>query len=83
MKYVEAAIGRVVVHADHRRGGLGSGLMRRAIDAARATFGAKEPIRIGAQAHLQQFYGGVGFQACVGTEYDEDGIPHIEMLLLP
>ena len=82
MKYVEAAIGRVVVHADHRRGGQGTLLMRRAIDAARATFGAKA-IRIGAQAHLQQFYGGVGFQACVGSEYDEDGIPHVEMLLLP
>ena len=36
-------------------------------------------IRIGAQAHLERFYGELGFQR-VSEPYDEDGIPHIEML---
>ena len=36
-------------------------------------------IRIGAQAHLQKFYGSLGFEP-VGEIYDEDGIPHIDMV---
>jgi ElaA protein len=41
-----------------------------------------QPIRIGAQAHLQAFYEQHGF-ADVGKPYMEDGIPHIEMLRQP
>ena len=37
------------------------------------------PIRIGAQAHLEKFYGDLGFTRASDV-YDEDGIPHIEML---
>ncbi len=40
------------------------------------------PIRIGAQAHLQKFYGDLGFVAA-SEVYDEDGIPHIEMTQTP
>jgi ElaA protein len=36
-------------------------------------------IRISAQARLQRFYRSLGFEL-VGSEYLEDGIPHIEML---
>ena len=36
-------------------------------------------IRIGAQAHLERFYGEAGFIRA-SAPYDEDGIPHIEML---
>jgi ElaA protein len=36
-------------------------------------------VRISAQAHLERFYNHVGF-ARVGENYDEDGIPHLEML---
>ena len=39
-------------------------------------------VRIGAQAHLEQFYGELGFVRASDT-YDEDGIPHIEMLRTP
>ena len=35
-------------------------------------------IWIGAQSHLREFYGNLGYQQC-GPEYDEDGIPHIPM----
>ena len=39
------------------------------------------PIRIGAQAYLEKFYGSFGFET-VSDIYLEDDIPHIEMLLL-
>jgi ElaA protein len=38
-------------------------------------------IRISAQAHLENFYAQLGFES-TGKAYLEDGIPHIEMLLL-
>ena len=38
-----------------------------------------QPIRIGAQQHLERFYGEFGFAAC-SEPYDEDGIMHVEML---
>ena len=36
----------------------------------------------GAQAHLQGFYGSLGFEP-VGDVYDDAGIPHIEMVKAP
>ena len=39
-------------------------------------------VRISAQAHLQRFYGSLGF-VVVSDEYLEDDIPHIEMLWSP
>jgi len=38
-----------------------------------------QPIKIGAQAYLEKFYGSLGFVQC-GDGYLEDGIPHIPML---
>ena len=35
--------------------------------------------RISAQAHLERFYNGFGYNRVRGP-YDEDGIPHLEML---
>jgi len=37
------------------------------------------PIRIGAQRYLERFYGELGF-VTASPEYDEDGIPHVEMI---
>ncbi len=39
-------------------------------------------IKIGAQAHLQRFYGHFGFEA-VGNLYNEDCISHIHMIPPP
>jgi ElaA protein len=36
-------------------------------------------VRISAQAHLERFYNGFGFER-VGDVYDEDGIAHVQML---
>lgn len=72
-------IGRVMVRHDYRGRGLSYPLMRKSIDAVRQRYGPL-PITIGAQAHLQALYRRLGFQA-VSDEYDEDGIPHIDMSL--
>ena len=73
-KYAEVSIGRVVVAPAHRGTGLGRELMRRGIAAA-----AGAAIRLGAQAHLERFYAELGFQRA-SEVYDEDGIPHVEMI---
>jgi ElaA protein len=74
VKFAEVSIGRVTTAPFARGIGLGRELMTRGIAAAGAV-----PIRIGAQAHLERFYGELGFQRASDV-YDEDGIPHIEML---
>jgi ElaA protein len=78
--YREASIGRVVTDSSVRRSGAGRALMREAIGRARATWGGS--IRIGAQRYLERFYGELGFVPD-GEPYDEDGIPHVPMVLQP
>lgn len=79
--FEEPSIGRVVNHPQVRRTGVGRELMREAIVRVLATFG-KRPIRIGAQLYLRRFYEELGF-AVASDVYDEDGIPHVQMLLVP
>lgn len=74
VKFAEVSIGRVITAPEARGTGLGRELMRRGIAAT-----AGGPIRIGAQAHLEKFYGELGFVRASDV-YDEDGIPHIEMV---
>lgn len=74
VKFPEISIGRVITAPEARGTGLGKELMRRGIAACGAV-----PIRIGAQAHLEKFYSELGFVRA-SEPYDEDGIPHIEML---
>lgn len=73
MKFAEVSIGRVITAPEARGTGLGKELMRRGIAACNGA-----PIRIGAQAHLEKFYGELGFVRA-SEPYDDDGIPHIEM----
>lgn len=77
VKFPEASIGRVITAPEARGEGLGRELMKRGLAAAGAV-----PIRIGAQAYLEKFYGELGFVR-VSDVYDEDGIPHILMLRTP
>lgn len=78
--FSEMSIGRVITAASARRLNLGKELMDLSIVKIRELFG-KSPIRIGAQLYLQKFYSSFGFSQ-VGEIYIEDGIPHIEMLLI-
>ncbi len=76
--YKEAAIGRVVVEPEARGESLGRQLMLRAIDQVLTRFPG-QPIKVGAQQHLQGFYQSLGFTT-VSKMYLEDGIPHVDML---
>lgn len=78
LKYAEPSIGRVLTLAQFRSLKIGYALVAEAIRFTEAHYPGAG-IRIGAQAHLQKFYGSLGFEP-VGEVYDEDGIPHIDML---
>ncbi|WP_313078879.1 GNAT family N-acetyltransferase [Pulveribacter sp.] len=77
----EPAIGRVVIAPEARGAGAGQILMREGMARCRAAWPG-QAIRISAQAHLQGFYGALGFQT-VSPQYVEDGIPHVDMLCDP
>ena len=76
--YKEAAIGRVVVHKEYRKDGLGFELMSKSIDQIEALYDTNI-IKIGAQKYLQKFYESLGFVS-IGHDYIEDGIPHMYMV---
>ena len=78
LKFPEASIGRVITIGAGRGRGLGRELMAEAVRHARGLWPG-QPLRIGAQVYLEQFYGEFGFTKC-SEPYDEDGIMHIEML---
>ncbi|HEY0191777.1 MAG TPA: GNAT family N-acetyltransferase [Kofleriaceae bacterium] len=73
-KFAEVSLGRIIVAPEARGTGLGRELVGRGLAAVGAV-----PVRIGAQAHLERFYGELGFVRA-GEPFDEDGIAHIEML---
>ncbi|WP_374619602.1 GNAT family N-acetyltransferase [Pandoraea sp.] len=81
LAYEEASIGRVLTASSHRGTGLGRELLARAIAIADVHWPGAA-LRIGAQAHLEAFYGAFGFVKA-SEPYDEDGILHIEMLRPP
>lgn len=78
LKYTEPSIGRVMTLGKFRKLQIGRVLVAEAIAFTERQWPG-QGIRIGAQAHLQRFYGSLGFQA-VGDVYDEDGIPHVDMV---
>ena len=77
-RYAEPSIGRVLTTRTYRRNGSGRALMSEALARTAAVYPG-QAIRIGAQCHLEEFYRGFGFRT-VSAPYDEDGIPHVEML---
>ncbi len=77
--YAEVALGRILTAESVRGSGLGKQLISRALDEVSLLYPGQS-VRISAQLYLQRFYAGFGFQT-VSEPYDEDGIPHIEMLL--
>jgi ElaA protein len=76
-KYTPPSIGRVVTDPATRGSGLGHALIEEGLRRCESVWpGAAN--RIGAQAHLQGFYGRHGYVAD-GEVYIEDDIPHIDM----
>jgi ElaA protein len=78
LKYEDPSIGRIVVSPRARRTGVGRELTARGIAYVEATYPGRR-ICISAQHYLLRFYESFGFRA-EGDVYDEDGIPHIEMV---
>ncbi len=75
----DVAIGRVIIAPAARGLKLGYKLMERALVSCKKHWPDAQVI-LPAQAHLQKFYGSLGFVAYTEI-YDEDGIPHISMKL--
>jgi ElaA protein len=78
VKYEEPSIGRIVTTQEVRRTGLGRALVREALARAERLWPGRA-IRIGAQQRLERFYQEFGF-VTASAPYDEDGIPHVEMV---
>jgi len=74
-----ASIGRICTHASFRKNGIGQELVAKAVEFIRQNF-MGQPIKIGAQFYLKQFYQNFGFKQ-ISEIYQEDGIDHIHMLL--
>lgn len=67
-------VGRVAVHPDRQRGGVGTVLMRH----IQAWLGER-PAELHAQAHLEAWYTSLGWQR-VGDAFEEADIPHVMMV---
>lgn len=78
LKYPEASIGRVLTTETVRGSGTGRALMDYALRHC-TEHHPGHGVRISAQLYLEDFYSSFGFASC-SAPYDEDGIPHIEML---
>lgn len=70
--------GRVLIKAEYRKRNLGAKLVAETLKVIAEKY-PQRPIKIGAQAHLTDFYGSFGFKP-VSEVYLEDGIPHVDML---
>ncbi len=77
-KFTEITLGRVLTTSANRGVGVGRELMDNGIAYAQQQHPGHK-IRISAQAYLERFYAGFGFEA-VSAPYDDDGILHIDML---
>jgi ElaA protein len=78
IKYAEVSLGRVLSAPAARGTGIGRALLAEGLaNVARVYPG--QSIRISAQLYLEKFYASFGFVS-IGVPYDEDDIPHIEML---
>ena len=78
-KYPETSIGRVSIDKGYRGEKLGDHLLIMGIEKGKEAYGSGSH-RISAQEYLISYYEKHGFKV-QGNPYDEDGIPHIEMLL--
>lgn len=81
IKFTEPALGRLVTASSARGSGLARKMMIKAMGMVKQRF-PETGIRLSAQLYLERFYNSLGFTA-VSEVYDEDGIPHIEMLYQP
>jgi ElaA protein len=79
-RFEEPSIGRIITTQRFRGTGLGRELVAKGVERARLRYPGRM-IRISAQSYLDKFYGSFGFKT-VSEPYMEDGIPHVEMVLV-
>lgn len=79
VSYEEISIGRVALKKEFRGKGIADVLLEKSVEFIRQEWGPNA-IRISAQTYLLNYYQKHGFKT-VGTEYLEDNIPHVEMLM--
>lgn len=72
-------IGRVVTSLDVRGTGIGKRMMEEGVRIAGEKYPGL-PVLIHAQEYAKGFYGKFGFRV-TSEPFDEDGIPHVEMIL--
>ena len=72
------AFGRIIAVSNKRGSGLGKSLLQQAMCYVAETH-PQQRIQLAAQCYLQGFYEKFDFEA-MSEPYDEDGIPHIDML---
>lgn len=78
VRHGDVSLGRVISAPFARGSGAGRALMTEALAYVERTW-PRHALRISAQRYLERFYESFGFAVC-SEPYDEDGIPHIEML---
>ena len=77
-KFAEPSIGRVLTTPAFRGTGQGRVVMIEGLARA-ARVHPRHAIRIAAQQRLETFYASLGFRTA-SAPFEEDGIPHVEML---
>ena len=75
------SIGRVITSSSYRGQGEGKALMKFSIKQIQLLY-PNETTKISAQVYAIPFYRALGFVES-GDHYDEDGIPHVAMLMEP
>lgn len=78
IKYDTPSIGRIAILENYRGNKIGSRLVKEGIQKSLETF-STHSLTISAQEYLIKFYEDHGFKV-FGEVYDEDGIPHIQMV---
>lgn len=74
-----AAIGRVVVASQYRRRGYARVIVQQAMASCRQQW-PDAPVMLSAQVYAMELYRGLGFEP-TGLPYEEDDIPHQDMVL--
>lgn len=74
-------VGRLLIHRDFRNKGLAREIMNRCLHHIRQV-APQQPVYISAQEYLIKFYQSLNFHLASDV-YDEDGIPHVEMIRFP
>ncbi len=77
VSFKDVGLGRIVVNDAIRGEGVGKELLKQCVEFSLAEFG-NTPVFISAQKHLEEYYSKLNFES-TGKEYEEGGVPHVEM----